>query len=61
MKKHNNEAAANSSSNEAPLMIRINYSSRSMCRLHRKLVINSSAAHCVATADVMRNWIKSIE
>lgn len=39
----------NSSSNGAPFMIRRNYSGRSMYRLHRKLVINSSAAHCVAT------------
>ncbi len=30
----------------------INSSVRSMCRLHEKLVFDSSAAHCVATANV---------
>jgi hypothetical protein len=31
----------------------INSSVRSICRLHRKLVFMSSAAHCVATAHVL--------
>ena len=48
-------APANNSSNDAPFMKRINYGGRSMCRLHRKLIVNSSAAHCVATAHVMRH------
>lgn len=30
-----------------------------MRRLHRKWIVNSSAAHCVATADVMQHgrWV----
>ena len=32
--------------------IDMNYCTHSMCRLHRKSICHSSAAHCVATADV---------
>ena len=48
-----NVPAPNSSSNDTPFMIRKNYSGRSMCRLHRELIVSSSAAHCVATAHVV--------
>ncbi|MDP2208039.1 MAG: hypothetical protein Q8K98_04595 [Bacteroidota bacterium] len=53
------QRTANSSSNGAPFMVDENYSGRSMCRLHRKVIVNSSAAHCVATAHVMRNFAKT--
>ncbi len=48
------QTAHNNSSNDTPFMIEEDYSGRSMCRLHRELIVNSSAAHCVATADVRR-------
>jgi len=44
----------NSSSNDAPIMIRTNYSGRSMLLLTENSSVDSSQKQCVATADVMR-------
>jgi hypothetical protein len=46
--------ARNTANNVAPFM-KTNYSCRSMCRLHKKLIVDSSATHCVPTANEKRH------
>ena len=52
--KNPEAVATNSGSNDAPFTIEASCG-HSMCRLHRKLLISSLAAHCVATAHVSRH------
>lgn len=50
------QTALNSSSNDAPFMVKLNYSGRSMLLLTQNLSFDSSKEHCVATATVSGNY-----